>query len=95
MKQDFELEIAVNRSDPVRFTIGQIPHGEHKDKWVWATPTDESDVFETAAQAQQDAMRYVREQQSGEHERVELEADERRFGSYEQQVEAEWKAGRL
>jgi hypothetical protein len=64
--------------------------------WGWSTDTTESEsFFETAADAQQDAMEYVREQIAEERDQRQQDADERRFGTERQQVEAEWKAGRL
>lgn len=69
---------------------------EFEDGWGWSTKDTESNrCFETAAEAQQDAMRFVRDQEVDGREHAEQEVDEQRFGSYEQQVEAEWKAGRL
>ena len=74
----------------------QFLFDEFPDGWGWSTEDTESNrCFEMAAEAQQDAIRYVQEQQAGKHDRRQQEADERRFGSYEQQVEAEYKAGRL
>jgi hypothetical protein len=48
----------------IHFEVGQIPDGEFKDKWVWSTEEDESQPFDNAVEAQQDAIRYVREQEA-------------------------------
>jgi hypothetical protein len=60
--------------------------------WVWEHWDDRGGVvqdgafFATAAEAQQAAMAYAREFQTAQREEAELEADEARYGTYEQQV---------
>lgn len=63
------------------FNLGQIHDGEHADKWVWSTKDDESKAFESAVEAQEDAMRYVRELMAVEEpgERVRSYEDQHRM----------------
>ncbi len=69
---------------------------EFANGWGLSTVTAElEDTFENATHSQADAIRFVGEQEAEELDQRQQEADERRFGTERQQVEAEWKAGRL
>lgn len=75
-----------------RFSIGQIPYGEHKGKWVWSTTQNESEPFEEAWQAQSDALRYVRQVRDDEEAAIRDAAEAAQYGTYVQQ---HWHDGRL
>ena len=56
---------------------------------------DEKSGFVTAAEAQADAMRYVRELEAAEADQQAEEEEDRRYGSYEQQARAGYSATRF
>ena len=47
-----EYNCTINGID---YNIGEVPYGEYAGKWVWSNE-GESRPFDTAAEAQQDAM---------------------------------------
>ncbi len=51
-----EYEFSVNGAD---YSVGQIHYGTFTGLWVWQGEGDESEVFATAAEAQQDALRHA------------------------------------
>ena len=59
------------------------------DNWVWETAEDGAErSFPSAADAQQDAFRYVREMGAAERDARQdaaVRAEEARYGTYEQQ----------
>ena len=77
-----------------KFTVGQIPAGEFKNKWVWSTDTSESLPFASPLEAEKDAARYVAQQAQDERDQAE-EADQTRlYGSDREQVNREYYATR-
>ena len=65
------MEFNINETD---FNICQIPSGEHEDKWCWSTDTHEGKPCDTAVEAQQDALDWVKAQADKEADEREQEA---------------------
>ncbi len=75
--QDGEYTITVAGQS---FNIGQIPHGQFKDKWVWSTETSESLPFASPLEAEKDAARYVAQQAQDECDEAEETKQVRLYG---------------
>jgi len=81
----------------MEFTINNIPFmlDEFQDGWAWVNEETEGAAFETATEAQQDALRWVGQRMTEEEERAECKAEERIYGTYEQQVNSLYYSTRL
>ena len=74
-------------------TVGFVIE-QDTDGWFWRNELDESQgFFPTQSEALADAIRWVQAQAEREADAREAEEQARVYGSYEQQVRAEYRAG--
>ena len=78
----------------LQFTINGVKFwvDEFKDGFAWVSGELEGECFPTQLEAQQDAMNNEIEHIKATEARLEIEGDEREYGTHEQQAEAFYRS---